>query len=43
MKTFTFWSDNPATQRAEMFLRLRRQFPQVPASEVLAFVRMVRK
>jgi hypothetical protein len=41
MKNLKFWSDNPATIRAELYLRLRRRFPTVPAIRALDFVRMV--
>jgi hypothetical protein len=36
-----FWSDNPAEQRAALYLNLRRRYPTIPALRVLDFVRMV--
>lgn len=41
MKNLVFWSTNPATRRAQIYLQIRRVFPMIPARLVFDFVCMV--
>jgi hypothetical protein len=43
MNTTYFWSTNPATQVADIYLRVRRAFPSVTAANAIAFARMTVK